>query len=253
MATRVRPDLNTLSLDIGGTGLKATVLDRAGKMLTDRARIKTTYPMTPTRMVEQLTLLAKPLPAFDRISVGFPGVVRAGIVRSAFKFTTKSGAGSAVDPKLVKAWDQFDLAGALARALGKPTRVINDADLQGLDVASGTGVEVVVTLGTGFGSAVLQDGRLGPHLELSHHPFRHGDDYDTQLGDAARKRLGDKKWNKRVQKAIAQLDELFNFDMLYLGGGNAHVVSGDLGPNVKLIDGNAGLRGGIRLWDQPGS
>ncbi len=116
--------------------------------------------------------------------------------------------------------------------------------------SSGQGLEVAVTLGTGFGTAVLHDGQLAPHMELSQHPFRHGENYDEQLGDEARKRVGTERWSKRVHKAIANLDTLLMFDHLYIGGGNAARVKGDLPPNVTIIDPNAGLLGGIRLWDQ---
>jgi polyphosphate glucokinase len=150
----------------------------------------------------------------------------------------------------VKAWDRFDLATALTTSLGKPTRVVNDADLQGLDAASGKGLEVVVTLGTGFGTAVLHDGQLAPHMELSQHPFRKGETYDQQIGDVALREIGKKRWSRRVHKAIAALDAVFVFDHLYIGGGNARHLRGELGPRVSIIDSNAGLLGGIRLWDQ---
>jgi polyphosphate glucokinase len=153
--------MRTLAIDIGGSGLKASVLDEEGNMLVDRARVKTPVGSPPETVVETLARLVEPLPAFDRVSVGFPGVVRDGIVRTA--------------PNLKHdGWIGFNLARVLTRRLGKPTRVINDADMQGLAVIQGKGVELVITLGTGFGTALYLDGRLGPHLELAHHPFRKG-------------------------------------------------------------------------------
>src|SRR5207344_1072235 len=122
-----------------------------------------------------------------------------------------------VDQASLTAWHQFNLAAALAKALGKPTRVVNDADLQGLDVAAGKGLEVVVTLGTGFGTAVLHDGQLAPHMEFSQHRFRQGETYDEQIGDVALKKIGPKAWSRRVHKAIAMLDAVFVFDHLYVG------------------------------------
>ena len=238
-----------MAIDIGGTGLKASVLDATGKMLADRVRVPTTYPVTPTQLVEQLTALVAPLPASSRVSVGFPGVVRRGCVLTAPHLETKAGPGSAVSLVLRKQWTGFDLAGALATSLGKPVRVINDADLQGLDVMTGRGVEVVVTLGTGFGTAVFDHGRLSAHLELSQHPFRHDETYDEQLGDAARKQVGNKTWNRRVARAIATLDTLLVFDHLYLGGGNVRHLKLTLPANVTVIDPNAGILGGLRLWE----
>lgn len=148
----------------------------------------------------------------------------------------------------MKAWDHFDLAGTLERTWQRPTRVLNDADLQGLDVVSGRGVELVVTLGTGVGTAIFEDGRLAPHLELAHHPFRKGESYNDQLGAAARKRIGNKRWNRRLGKAINTLRALTLFDHLYLGGGNAEHADLPFPDDVTVIDPNAGILGGLKLW-----
>ena len=243
----------TLAIDIGGSGLKALTLDAKGKALIERIRIPTPYPLPPERLIDQLADLVRPIDNYDRISVGFPGMVRKGRILSAPHLVLSNGPDSKIDPKSVKAWTNFDLASALAKALGKPTRVVNDADLQGLDAASGKGLEVAITLGTGFGTAVLSEGQLVPHMELSQHPFRRGETYDEQLGDVARKKVGKKAWSKRVHKAIAVLDSVFIFDHLYVGGGNATRLQGPLGERVSVIDPNAGLLGGIRLWDQHAS
>lgn len=243
----------TLAIDIGGSGLKALTLDAKGKALVDRIRVPTPYPLPPKRLVAQLVELVKPIENYDRVSVGFPGMVRNGRILSAPHLVLSNGPDSKIDPKSLKAWTNFDLASAMAKALGKPTRVVNDADLQGLDASSGKGLEVAITLGTGFGTAVLSEGQLVPHMELSQHPFRHGETYDEQLGDVARRNVGNKIWSKRVHKAIAVLDSVFMFDHLYVGGGNATRLQGTLGERVSVIDPNAGLLGGIRLWDQRAS
>jgi polyphosphate glucokinase len=107
----------------------------------------------------------------------------------------------------------------------------------------------VLTLGTGLGSAVYNDGRLTAHLELAHHPFRKGETYNEQVGEAARKRIGDKKWNRRVQLAVQTVRALLLPDRIYIGGGNSMKVTVDLGPDVTLVDNSAGLLGGIKLWD----
>lgn len=151
---------NTLALDIGGTGLKATVLDPTGRMLTDRARVDTTYPMPPDRLVATLATLVAPLPRFERIAIGLPGVVRDRRVLTAPHFITRAGPGTPIDPALRTAWTGFDLAAAIEHTLGQPTRILNDADLQGLDVVVGNGVEIVMTLGTGVGSAVFENEEL---------------------------------------------------------------------------------------------
>jgi len=239
----------TLAIDIGGTGLKASVLDKAGQMVEDRVRVATRHPCPPQAMVDALVKLVQPLASFDRISAGFPGVVREGKIRTAPHFVTKSGPGSAVQPELLAAWRDFDLAGALASSLGKPCRVANDADLQGAAVVKGSGLELVVTLGTGVGTGLFDQGRLAPHLEIAHHPFRKGQTYNEQLGDEALNEIGEKKWNKRVKKAIECLHSLLNYDHCYIGGGNSRHVSVDLGRDVSLVDNSAGILGGIWLWD----
>ena len=245
----VRPA--TLAIDVGGTGLKASVLDASGKLVADRVRVVTTYPCPPDGLVDKLAALVAPLPVFDRVSVGFPGVVRKGIVLTAPHFVTRSGPGSPVVAKLLAAWTGFDLAGALTNRLGRPVRVANDADLQGLDVVSGSGLEFVVTLGTGVGTALLLDGKLAPHLELAHHPFRKGEDYNDQLGEAALRSIGAKKWRKRVEEAFANFHTLVNYDRLYVGGGNARILDGHVGPSVTIVDNVAGILGGIKLWESP--
>jgi polyphosphate glucokinase len=246
----------TLSIDVGGTGLKASVLDATGVMVADRVRVPTTYPMPPDGeggMVPTLVKMVAPLPEADRVSVGFPGMVRHGLVLSAPHFSAGKGPGSPIDPKLVAAWSRFNLADALSKALGKPTRAANDADVQGAAVVKGVGLEFVVTLGTGFGTALFLDGALLPHLEIGHQPFRRGETYDEQLGERTRKEIGDSRWNRRVHKAIEQLDAMLFFDHLFLGGGNARRVSrdelGDMLARVTVVDNSAGILGGIKLWE----
>ncbi|HEY2992600.1 MAG TPA: ROK family protein [Methylomirabilota bacterium] len=227
--------IRTLAIDVGGSHLKASVVDEAGHLLAEPVRIETPVGRPPGVIVQTLARLVKPLGAYDRVSVGFPGVVRDGRVLTAPNLDNDG-------------WAGFDLAAALAKTLGKPVRVANDADVQGLAVIAGKGVEMVITLGTGFGTGLYLDGRLGPHLELSHHPFRKGETYDVQLGNAARKEIGKKKWNKRVRKAIDNLRTLTNFDHLYVGGGNAKKIDFELDPDVTIVDNSAGLAGGVALW-----
>jgi polyphosphate glucokinase len=226
---------HTLTLDIGGTHMKAAVVDEAGVLASERAMIDTVPEIAPQDVVKSLAAMVAPLGAFDRVSVGFPGVVRDGRVMTAPNLGTDK-------------WQGFDLGGALSSALARPVRVANDADLQGLAVIRGKGVEMVITLGTGFGTGLYQDGRMGPHLELSHHPFRQRQTYDEQLGNAARKEVGAERWNKRVAKAIANMRGLTNFDHLYIGGGNAKKITFELSPDVSIIDNVAGLLGGPALW-----
>ena len=242
----------TLAIDIGGSGLKADVLDANGLLLADRVRVPTTYPCPPELLVEQLVALVMPLPAADRVSVGFPGVVRAGRVITAPHFVTAHGPGSETVPELVTKWSGFDLGGALEAKLKHPVRVANDADLQGWAVVSGLGLEMVVTLGTGVGSALFTNGLLAPHLELAHHPFRKGQTYNEQIGDAALQKVGLKKWRRRVLEAIANFESLVHYDRLYLGGGNSRHMTGHVDPSITIVDNLAGILGGIKLWELGG-
>ena len=94
------------------------------------------------------------------------------------------------------------------------------------------------------------EGGLMPHLEISHQPFRKGETYNDQLGEAARKVIGEERWNKRVQKAIRNMRALMFFDHLYIGGGNSRrVIRDNLDDDVTIVDNTAGILGGIKLWE----
>ena len=243
----------TIAIDVGGTGLKADVLDKDGTPVAGRVRVPTTYPMPPDDLVSTLTKLVAKLPEGDRVSCGFPGMVRMGHVLSAPHFVCEAGPGTKPSSKLAASWSDFDLAGALTKSIGKPCRVANDADVQGLAVVQGKGFEVVITLGTGFGTAFFMDGNLMPHMEFSHLEFRKGETFNEKVGEAARKKIGDEKWNKLVRKAISYLDALTFFDHLYIGGGNGPRVNrrdlGDVLERITVVDNKAGILGGIKLWD----
>jgi polyphosphate glucokinase len=227
--------MRILSIDVGGSGLKAAVLNTEGEMVTERVRVKTPQPCPPDLLVDSLSELVSSLPDYDRVSVGFPGVVRKGKILTAPNLGTEMYKG-------------FDLASALESKLGKPVRVVNDADMQGYGAIMGEGVEVVITLGTGFGSSIFVDGRLGPHLEFAHHPFRKGQTYEEQLGNRALDEVGKKRWNQRLGRAIGTLRILTSFDRLHIGGGNAKEVELDLDPDVRTVSNLSGLRGGAWLW-----
>lgn len=225
--------IQTLAVDIGGSGIKVMVLDEEGNPVTERERQDTPAAPTPEAVLAIVTKLAENK-IFDRVSVGFPGVVRLGIAETAVNLTPE--------------WQRFDLKTALSDRLGKPTRVINDADMQGLGAIAGKGVELVITLGTGFGSALFVNGQLVPNLEMGHHPFRKGETYEQQLGRAALDSQGKKKWNARLDTAIATLQNLFNFDALYIGGGNTKSITLELPSHIKIVPNVSGLLGGIALW-----
>ncbi|MCL4433540.1 MAG: ROK family protein [Actinobacteria bacterium] len=239
----------TLGVDIGGSGLKAAVLDARARMVTEKLRIETPYPLSPERLVDSLASMAGKLVEYDRVSVGFNGMVRHGIVITAPQFSRIGGLGTPIDKDLVTAWHNFDLANALEDVLGKPTRVANDADVQGAAVVEGKGLELVVTLGTGCGTALFYNGGLLPHMEFAHHPL-HGDEtYNDYVGDSALREVGEHKWTKRVLRTLDILRNLVFFDKCFVGGGNAKKLTMELPPDCVIIDNSAGILGGVRLWD----
>jgi polyphosphate glucokinase len=138
----------------------------------------------------------------------------------------------------------------MAERLGKPARLLNDASIQGLGVIAGRGVECVLTMGTGMGFALFQDGRLAPHLEFSQLPVRRGKTYDQYVGRAALDAVGRRRWNKRIHKIIDILQTVVTYDMLHIGGGNAAEIKPPLPANVRIVPNEAGITGGVRLWDR---
>lgn len=241
----------TLSFDIGGTGLKASVLSKDGELLHEPVRIPTPYPLGPEKLVAALGQMATRLPSYQRVSAGFPGMVRDGRVMSAPHFVCPAGEGGKSSVELEKAWSGFELQQALASALGRPCRVANDADVQGAAIVKGEGLELVVTLGTGVGTALFWQGKLAPHLELAQHPLsKRGRTYNDVLGDAARKKAGSSKWNERVLGTLGVLKALVFYDHCYIGGGNSTRVKITLPPDVTLADNSAGIIGGIKLWER---
>jgi polyphosphate glucokinase len=240
----------TLAIDIGGTGLKASVLDIEGNKIIERVRKQTPYPCPPRILIRALDKLTYELPDWDRVSVGFPGVVRAGRVLTAPNLSTKRGPGSAMSRRLREQWAGFPLAAELETRLGgKPVRLANDADMQGLAVIAGEGLELVITLGTGLGTAVFYDGTPTPHLELALVPFEGKGTFQDILGNRTRQRIGNKRWSRRVLRAVETFDSLLQFDRLYVGGGNAKKLTVDLGHRAEIVDNTAGILGGIRLWE----
>lgn len=224
----------TLAIDVGGTGIKAVTVDADNQPVTPFQRVLTPKPPTPKAVFGVIESLANQLVPFDRVSVGFPGVIKKGVTWTAHNLHPK--------------WIGFDLAPELSQWLGKPVRVVNDAAMQGFGAISGKGLELTITLGTGLGSSLFIDGTLVPGLEMAHHPFRKGRTYEEQLGKRALDSIGAKRWNRRLKLAIERWENLFNYDRLYIGGGNAKKVAIKLPDNAKVVPNREGLFGGIALW-----
>lgn len=247
-ATKADSEIRTLAIDVGGSGIKAIVLDASGEPLCERTRIETPYPCPPALFLEIVQSLVAEFPAFDRASIGFPAMVRDGktLRVQAFGRAIKDGPR---DPELFALWDGFPLQQELATLLSVPALLANDADVQGCGVISGVGTEFVMTLGTGVGTSLFHHGHMLPHMELSHGTFA-GESIDIELGNANRKLIGNKRWIKLVDKAVADFDAKLFPDKIYIGGGNSKLLADvDLGPLVTIVSNSAGLMGGIKLWE----
>ena len=227
----------TLAIDIGGGTIKMLVLSPEGEAVSDSLSEPTPRPATPDALFALIRDMADTLPPHRRVSVGFPGVVKEGVALNA--------------PNLGnELWDRVPLAGRLAQTLERPVRAVNDVDLQGLGVVRGRGVELVLTLGTGVGTALFTGGALVSNLELGHHPFRDGKTYEDLLRDTELKRIGPTEWTTRVIAALEQLAPIFNYDLLHLGGGNVLNLKAELPPDTRIFTLAEAMRGALALWSE---
>jgi polyphosphate glucokinase len=215
--------MNTLVIDIGGTHIK---LLATGKKVA--VKIPSGRKMTPQTMVKDV-LAATSDWKYDRISIGYPGVVVRG------KPITNPH-------NLGRGWVGFKYE----EALGKPVRMINDAAMQALGSYQG-GSMLFLGIGTGLGSALIVDGMLEP-LELAHLPYKNDMTYEQYTGKAALLRLGKKRWRKYVLDIVKKLRKAMEVDYVELGGGNAELV-GTLPKGVRLGDNANAFRGGFALWE----
>ncbi len=215
------------------------LLDAAGKPVSERQRILTPAVPTPEAVLAGLDelrkLLARLRPRLGRLS-------RRRQARRHLSSPSTSIPTGCTSPSRTS-----------SKALEKPVRVGNDADIAGYGAIQGQGVELVLTLGTGLGSALFTDGHLVPGLELGHHPWRKkGMTYEDYLGRRGLDKFGKARWNDFLQAAIAQTEPLFNWDHLYLGGGNTKKILFKPAKNVSIVSNETGLLGGVFLWKDQG-
>jgi polyphosphate glucokinase len=228
---------NILTIDIGGSHIKATILNAEGVPVADYARLPTPQPSDPANVMQLIEQLVKGFTEYNKISVGFPGYVKNGVIKTAPNLGTEP-------------WTDYDLQNSLSAMLKRPCKVVNDADLQGAGIVSGKGLELVITLGTGFGTALLLDGKLLPHLEIAHHPVKTDKDYDEYIGEKAYQKRGKEHWNYRMKKVFVILKTVFNYDRLYISGGNAKNLNFPLDDNMIIVNNREGIKGGARLWSE---
>ena len=245
--------VTTLTVDCGGTGIKASVLDKSEKVLIDFPYLKTPYPLSPSKLIGIIQDFVNADLRIKRVTVGLPGMIRNGKVVVIPHYINTNGPRSAVDPNLKKAWYGFDMQSILQKRLKIPTLVLNDAEVHAAAVIEGKGLETVLTFGTGLGSAIFSDGHLAPHLEISHATIRYGKSIDTWIGEQARRRMGNQLWSRRVKSLIQELYPMIIWDKLYIGGGNAQRISKSalksFDYKVKIIPNSAGVTGGVKAWD----
>jgi polyphosphate glucokinase len=205
--------MEILGIDIGGTGIKGAPVDcEAGALSAERYRLVTPKGAKPGPVAEVVKLVALQFDWHAPIGCGFPAVIRNGVAESAANINEK--------------WIGIDVANLFSQATGCPVHVVNDADAAGLaEVIFGAGrgvcgVVMMITIGTGLGSALFIDGKLVPNTELGHIEIE-CDDAETLASDVVRKKenLSWKKWAKRLDKYLCTLEHLFSPDLMILGGG----------------------------------
>ena len=241
--------IRTLAIDCGGSGIKGALLDERGELTSARTRVAVEYPMTPQAFLRVLDDIDAESGTFDRATIGMPGMIRHGVVINTPHYITDAGPHTAVNRELAGRWRRFPMQEALVEQWGRPVRVLNDAQVHGAAVITGVGYEVIFTLGTGLGCAIFDEGQVVPKIELSRAPVRKHQIYDTWVGAAARRRIGRAKWERRVLRAIAGLRPMFEWDRLYLGGGEARKITCKLPDDVTRVPNIVGIQGGARIWE----
>ena len=240
-----------LALDIGATSIKRVVVGRDGSFLHDVERVATPYPCPPTVLVELIAAQVATSPC-ARVGVGFPGALHEGRVIEPGNLSKLDGFASPVDEAIHEQWLGVDLESTLRRATDRDVRVVNDATLAALGCAFGEGRELVFTLGTGFGIALVVDGQSVPIRDVGSAVFVDGVTYDEALGEHARS-LDEAAWQLALCDAVAGFVREFDADVVHLGGGNARRVErtsvATLAPRVAFNDNDVALRGVVALFD----
>ena len=205
--------MNVFGVDIGGSGIKGAPVDmKTGEFAAERVRIKTPQPATPEAIVQTAVEVVRQSGWDGPVGCGFPAVIKDGIVQTAAN----------IDEANVG----FNLQKGLEDELGNPVRIVNDADAAGLAEmrwGAGRGVRglvLMLTLGTGIGTALFIGGRLVPNTELGHIEIR-GDDAEHRASDGARKRedLGWKEYAERLDEYVTTIERLLWPDLIVVGGG----------------------------------
>jgi polyphosphate glucokinase len=245
----VSPD-DVLAIDIGATNIKFARVDAQGRLRGSLKRRPTPSRCTPDRLVDWIVQRTRNF-VVDRVGVGFPGEFEDGHVVRPGNLSRLGGVGTEIDGDLDDLWQGFALEETLRRETGRDVRVVNDATLAALGCSRGIGTELVVTLGTGCGLALRVEGERRRVRDLGRTEFDAGRTFDQALGERARAR-DDAAWRRDVLTVVNDLAEEFSASTVYLAGGNARRISGDLFAGqpyrIEIAGNEASLRGAARLF-----
>ena len=206
--------MKILGIDVGGTGIKGAIVNvETGELLTDRLRIPTPQPATPEAVTTVIKQIVEHFNWNDHVGVGFPTPLLHG----------KCVTGGNLD----KNWKNVQVNELLKNEIGNEFFVVNDADAAGLaEINFGAGknkqgVVIVITIGTGIGSAVFLDGKLLPNTELGHVLYKNGKIFEKYAADSARRKkaLNNKEWSKRLEKYFKHINLILSPDLFIIGGG----------------------------------
>lgn len=211
--------MQVLGLDVGGSGIKGAPVDLlSGALLAERFRIPTPQPATPAAVIGVAAEVVRHFNLPGPIGCGFPAAIKGGTVQTAAN----------IDP----AWIGVRIEDEMQAAIGRPVRVLNDADAAGLaEMRWGAGrdhpgVVLILTFGTGIGSALFVDGRLVPNTEFGHIEVR-GKEAEHRAADSVRERknLSWKQWAERVDEYLDALQKVIWPDLIVVGGGASNFAS----------------------------
>jgi polyphosphate glucokinase len=241
-----------LAIDIGATSIKFGLVDPEGRLVDTVARVATPYPCSPPRLVELVAGYVSES-GCERVGVGFPGAMVDGMVVEPGNLSRPHGFTSPIDPTLHEEWLATDLQRALRQATGVDVRVVNDATLAALGCCVGEGTELVFTLGTGFGIALVIDGELVPIRDVGAEEFVEGESYDRLLGEHARSQ-GTQRWSELLTLAVSNFVKEFSPTLVHLGGGNSRRVDlsgfAALGVPVVVNGNDVTLSGAVKLFSR---
>ena len=238
------------AIDIGATNIKFSHVNELGVLVRGVRRRPTPYPCSPARLVEFLEERIV-RSGCRRVGVGFPGEFRDGHVIRPGNLSRPGGIGTEKDPELDALWRGYPLQDRLREKCGRDVRVVNDATMAALGCIEGTGIELVLTLGTGLGLALAVDGKLQKVRDVGAEIFRDGKTYDQTIGERARS-LDDENWNPTLVLIVENFAKEFSATTVHLAGGNARRALPSEFENMPfrvVINGNeAPMRGAARLF-----